>query len=1499
MAGAAKTLTLELTGRNVGLSKMLNDSGRQVDAFQKKVEGSNRSLSLSENAVKGAVAGVTALAAGLTYAISKAVAFDKAMRNVNSLTKLNESQFAAMEKQVISMSTKLPQSATTLAEGLYDIASSGFTGADGMKVLDAAARSASAGLTTTEVSAKAITAVLNAYGLQASSAADVSDVLFSTVNLGVISFEELAGNLGDVVGSAAAAKVSIDQVGAAIATMTLSGIKGAAATTALSSLTSKLVQPSEALADLYQRLGYESGAAALEQKGLRGVMEDVRKATGGNITAMLELFPDIEAARGALALMANDGANYAKVADQITDKSKRMGSTQQVLDEQMKSVSAQWQLMTNRMDAAAIGIGVKLLPGLLTGMKTIQDFGSAAAKFAGQLKQDLGGGVDALGGAVENVLPFLKDIGKTILQTGQDLGGGALDAGVQIFNDLAGALEMVTGFASENQEIVMALGLAYSVHALGGVSALNAGLDAAGAGLGALSEAGSAAYDFIAGLFTPRVEGAADSVSKLGDKAKAAGSKLKEAFMAAAPAASLGAALTVAVVAWQGYGRAAERADDITKSAQKTMNSFRADEMAAELQKANQFIDDYQARLREINTQSDLPDFKDLIQVGKNWETIGMGDKLEEVQEAATQASQRLGHLQYNTVELFRVMGQPLPDEAKWINDVQGANGAAAQAAAMAQMSTVLDQLGPKLREAGVDMGKAWDIQQMTNAYSALEGVRSGTDQAAAAQQNFITAMGGAAASLGDASDAADKLKSSLDALMGAQIGIDQAQIDWLNGLAELRKELKDNGDTLSLNSQKGRDNRQAIINQVQALQELLVAGANAGESQAQLTSRLDRGRDALIAAGRAAGIPKQAMVELLAQYRLTPELVKTLITESGAASTKEKMQDLVRQANALDKKKASPKISAETAAAQSRLNSVQNRLDAIDGRHASASVTVTENTYKNMIETTIRRDVGVRVNENGGLYPVNSYASGKLPSQAMIMPPKGDYGIVQWAEKKTEGEAFIPMAPSKRGRSRRILEEVADRFGLAVIEQFASGGFRYPAFKYPSFRYPAFKFNPKTGGTRASQQAAWAKEKRAQFAEYTRDRQAKYRDWERARYDAFEEYKERANLSATARGRGEGRFAPGMTASDTFGNLQSALEAQAQAKAELRARTSRSPSDSAEDYYKKPIASIGNYIASLKQAEKYQRQWNRTLSDLSSKVGADVVSSLTAMGEQGEAVIKKMATASAADMKRLADQIRRMDFANFIRDTTADVQGRAQFLANLQALVKMGRGDLAARIEKLGYERGAGIAAQAVKSPGSTLTGLNRVLDQQEQLTDPKLGEAFSLAQLIQRSGGKLGVMGLSRASGMPIGDVLGMLTRFEGQVFSKIPAAAMRQIRADQALLKAGKQPSGFAYGTIIRGSDTGYYWGEPSSGGESLIPHGIDRRQRALQLWRETGRILGAPGMGGGGISIASGAIQLQLTVTQAGASAQQIEAGANRVVQSALDDLARLLEQGRRG
>ena len=81
----------------------------------------------------------------------------------------------------------------------------------------------------------------------------------------------------------------------------------------------------------------------------------------------------------------------------------------------------------------------------------------------------------------------------------------------------------------------------------------------------------------------------------------------------------------------------------------------------------------------------------------------------------------------------------------------------------------------------------------------------------------------------------------------------------------------------------------------------------------------------------------------------------------------------------------------------------------------------------------------------NGGI--LSYYANGGMSHGenhiAQIAPPNS-YRV--WGEAETEGEAYIPLARSKRTRSLAILTQVADKFGYAVtqasnVSQYANGG--------------------------------------------------------------------------------------------------------------------------------------------------------------------------------------------------------------------------------------------------------------------------------------------------------------------------------------------------------------------------------------------------------------------------------------------------------------------------
>lgn len=391
----------------------------------------------------GVVVGGT-IVAGFALAVGAAAKFETGMRNANSIMKQSESELRATSAAVLDLSREVPQAATTLAAGLYDIASSGFQGAEGLVVLEASAVAATAGMTDTATSAKAITAVLNAYGREARDATDISDVLFQTVNLGVLTFEELAQNVGDWVGTAAALGVDVDDASAALATMTLAGINAAEASTALNRVMQSFIKPSAEMTTAIEELGYESGVAMVEALGLKGAVEAIDEATGGSVEQTANLYREVRAIKGVLALTAADGKNYADVFDQITDEIERAGAAQEAYEEQSKAFSVQLDLAKSSLSAVAIEIGTNFLP-ILTG--TVQMVGSVADAFAalpGPVKGTLtvltgiAGVVGLLGGAAILAAPRIAKFNEALLDMATRPGGSA--TATRVIEGLSGAI---------------------------------------------------------------------------------------------------------------------------------------------------------------------------------------------------------------------------------------------------------------------------------------------------------------------------------------------------------------------------------------------------------------------------------------------------------------------------------------------------------------------------------------------------------------------------------------------------------------------------------------------------------------------------------------------------------------------------------------------------------------------------------------------------------------------------------------------------------------------------------------------------------------------------------------------------------------------------------------------------------------------------------------------------------------------------------------------------
>lgn len=248
----------------------------------------------------------TALTAGIGVAINQAAKFQKQMAQVATMLDSHSKKFLPdMQKAVKNMAIEYGESTEALANGLYDILSASIDASKATEVLEVAVKAAKAGLTDAGTAADAITTVINSYGLEAKDAADVSDLLFSIVKRGKLTFADLAPNIGNVAALAAKANISLEDLGATIATLTRSGVRTERAMTAVRGIINAMIGPTKTQADLFRdKLGVAMDTTTLKAEGVVGVLNRI-KAAGLSEKELAAMFPNIRALSGVITAMGD------------------------------------------------------------------------------------------------------------------------------------------------------------------------------------------------------------------------------------------------------------------------------------------------------------------------------------------------------------------------------------------------------------------------------------------------------------------------------------------------------------------------------------------------------------------------------------------------------------------------------------------------------------------------------------------------------------------------------------------------------------------------------------------------------------------------------------------------------------------------------------------------------------------------------------------------------------------------------------------------------------------------------------------------------------------------------------------------------------------------------------------------------------------------------------------------------------------------------------------
>ncbi len=208
----------------------IHDAGEKVDHAASQFDKLKNAGTTVQNFGNSVQSVGQSLTVGLTLPIiGFGIAAVKSFADVESaVASISTIKPEIDNKQVLSslneMSTRVPQTAKELGDGLYNIFSSINVGqAEGLKLLENFAKGATAAETDAKTFGTSVLGVMNAYKLSVADAAHISDVFFNTVNLGVVNGVELANELGGVTTAAKQAGVGFDELGALIVGVTKEG----------------------------------------------------------------------------------------------------------------------------------------------------------------------------------------------------------------------------------------------------------------------------------------------------------------------------------------------------------------------------------------------------------------------------------------------------------------------------------------------------------------------------------------------------------------------------------------------------------------------------------------------------------------------------------------------------------------------------------------------------------------------------------------------------------------------------------------------------------------------------------------------------------------------------------------------------------------------------------------------------------------------------------------------------------------------------------------------------------------------------------------------------------------------------------------------------------------------------------------------------------------------------------------------------------------------------
>ncbi len=341
----------------VGIEMPTKVLASDVNKAGKELTGLEKSTKAKMAKVGAALVGVgVAVGVGVGVAVKHFATFEKSMKNVQAISNATQKEYKELSTFAQKMGRDTAFSAREAADGLYFLASAGFSVQQQMEATEGILALAAATQSELAAASKVTVTTLSAFNLAATESGRIGDVFAKAISASQATLSKIDTALPFTATLFNDLGWSVEQNVAALSLLFDKGLDASTAATQLRTAIKGLLDPTSKVHEGLKSLGLTIEDVSPKTKSFAEIVRTFEEA-GLDAASAAQIFGK----RGdAMSILAQTGAGRLEEFTKALEDSG--GAAQKMADIQLEGLSGSLTILTSSITGAAIAFGEQLAP---------------------------------------------------------------------------------------------------------------------------------------------------------------------------------------------------------------------------------------------------------------------------------------------------------------------------------------------------------------------------------------------------------------------------------------------------------------------------------------------------------------------------------------------------------------------------------------------------------------------------------------------------------------------------------------------------------------------------------------------------------------------------------------------------------------------------------------------------------------------------------------------------------------------------------------------------------------------------------------------------------------------------------------------------------------------------------------------------------------------------------------------------------------------------------